>query len=146
LVWEQHFLEVGNHSNLVEDFCAARFDFTYSGSPNSSKLIKYVIVLHLWIVLVLSSSSSSSAGRSPFTEALSVSLSVRGRVSLHAFRDHVKVAIRSLLPTTTLVICGGVEDDALISFDHMIRIRYLSQLRGLRCCCGAATPGFLRGF
>jgi len=96
-------------------------------------------------VLVLSS-SSSSAGRSPFTEALSVSLSVRGRVSLHAFRDHVKVAIRSLLPTTTLVICGGIDDDALISFDHMIRIRYLSQLRGLRCCCGAAPPGFLRGF
>jgi hypothetical protein len=145
LVWEQHFLEVGNHSNLVEDFCAARFDFTYSSSPNSSKLIKYVIVLHLWIVLVLSS-SSSSAGRSSFTEALSVSLSVRGPVSLHAFRDHVKAAIRSLLPTTTLVICGGVDDDALISFDHMIRIRYLSQLCGLRCCCGAAPPGFLGGF
>ncbi len=134
-----------NHSNLVEDFCAARFDFTYSSSPNSSKLIKYVIVLHLWIVLDLSS-SSSSAGRSPFTEALSVSLSVRGRVSLHAFRDHVKVAIRSLLPTTTLVICGVVDDDALISFDHMIRIHYLSQLCGLRCCCGAAPPGFLQGF
>jgi hypothetical protein len=69
-----------------------------------------------------------------------------GPVSLHAFRDHVKAAIRSLLPTTTLVICGGVDDDALISFDHMIRIRYLSQLCGLRCCCGAAPPGFLRGF